>query len=206
MSIYKQTYTAPSPSPPPHKSVIFGTSITERIDPNLLINGNVRKCINISNSGDKIIDIIKRVESFYSNPTTNPMEIEKVILSFGTNDIRFHRGVHHLKSHIIELVQKCKNYFPTALIYVQSVLPIKIRRNFIGFNFTSFNNMLFNICATEHCYFLDIFNDFVAQDWMYYNRFLFRDDLHLNRAGIVRLTYWFRCVINKDNSFNPLVH
>ena len=203
-----QVHSAPTLATPsitsPSTTVIFGTSITTRIDPNRLANG-IRKCVNISNSGDKIKDIIKRVDVFYEDPATRPDDIEKVIFRFGTNDIRFQRGVYQYRPLIIDLIHKCKLYFPQALIYVQCILPIKIRKDFIGYNFTTFNNMLFNICATEKCYFLDIFHEFVAEDWMDYNRHLFRDNLHLNRSGIIRLAYWFRRIINKSTRFNHLV-
>ena len=70
---------------PKKTTVIFGTSITRRVIGKKLCNYG-RNCINISKSGANIEDINDMIDEFYTtNPAAN--EIEKVIYSFGTNDI-----------------------------------------------------------------------------------------------------------------------
>lgn len=189
----------------PHISVLFGTSITTKLDEARLAHGR-RKCINISNSGDTIHDISKRVDAFFEKHDTTPLEIEKVIFSFGTNDIRFRKGIHHMKKPILELIAKTKLYFPREVIYFQSLLPIRIKNNFIASNFINFNKLLFELCIANKCLFIDIFTQFIDHRGYSINEFLYiHDGIHLNHRGTVILAHFIRYAINKDR-FNPLVY
>ena len=158
---------APSITPGLHKpadtTVLFGTSITSRIISSKIAHGtNNKKFINISQSGARIRDISQNLENFYEDAKTIPEDIEKLIFSFGTNDIRFRRGVNQYHEPIMDLIGKAKKFFPGASIIMQSVLPIKVDREFTGSNFRNFNKMLFNICKKEKCAFLDIFDDYIS--------------------------------------------
>lgn len=110
-----------------HISVLFGTSITTRLDPAKLAKGK-RKCINRSTSGATLYDIEKSLDDFYEEESMVPENIERIIYSFGTNDIRFRPGVYRLEAPILKLIQKTKRYFPNVKVYFQSVLPIKINK------------------------------------------------------------------------------
>ena len=185
----------------PCTSVIFGTYITKGLIESRLAYGK-RKCINVSNSGDKIDDITRRVEEFYEN--ANPDDIEKIIFSFGTNDIRSRRGISRFWNPILNLIKITRKLFPKSIIYFQSVLPIKISKNFTAENFINFNKMLLNICVSERCSFIDIFRNFLSVDGNDYNESLYRDQLHLNRRGIGILASWIKYSINKGR-FYPYV-
>ena len=65
------------------------------------------------------------IDNFYfTNAAAN--DVEKVILSFGTNDIHYaQKGIRHLVNPIFEVVNKVKSLFPGALIFIQSVLPMR---------------------------------------------------------------------------------
>ena len=86
-----------------------------------------RKVINISQSGAKIKDIFHNVREFYStHQAARSDDVEKIIFSFGTNDIKYSKfGVRHLKKLIDELVYMTKGLFPAAIILFQSCLPIR---------------------------------------------------------------------------------
>ena len=184
-------------------SVIFGTSITSHLIESKLVYGR-RKCVNVSHSGDKISDISRRVDEYYEN--NDPDDVEKVIFSFGTNDIRFRRGVSRFRIPILELINKTRLYFPKAIIYFQSVLPIKISRTFTAENFVNFNNMLLDICMNERCSYIDMFRIFLSPNGNDYNETLYRrgDPLHLNRKGTGILAAWIKHAINRDR-FYPFV-
>ena len=68
--------------------------------------------------------------------------------------------------------------------------------------------MLYNVCKMENCFFLDIFDDFLAPAPVYgrwdYNRRLYVDKLHLNHIGLGRLAKYIKDVI-KYNVFNPSI-
>ena len=55
-------------SHPADTTVIFGTSMTQRLISSKLSKGTHKKCINISNSGDTILKISQRIEQFYHAP------------------------------------------------------------------------------------------------------------------------------------------
>ena len=198
-------------SPPPEQSkvplttVIFGTSITTKLDPKRLARGK-RTCINKSVSGATISSITKNLEEFFEAPETKPDDIEKVIYSLGTNDIRFRKGVYYLNNSIKNLIYKTRVYFKHAQIYFQSVLPIKISKYFHASNFLQFNKMLMGICVSEKCSYIDVFREYLDPSGYDCNMYMYNNDgLHLNHRGIVRLAYHMRYVINM-HTFNPRVY
>ena len=199
------------PNSSPHKNsqktlkrttVLFGTSITLNVDGNRLAYGG-RKCINISESGAKISDISRMVEHFYfNNPSSN--DVDKVIFSFGTNDIKYQKnGVYKFKKLILNLINKTKELFPHVTIFFQSVLPMKLQSYYTANNFLTFNRLLIDLCMSERCSFIDCFYDFVSGND--YNRVLYKDNLHLNKRGIGLLCRWLKHTINHQ-TFNPYVY
>ena len=186
-------------SRPANTTVIFGTSITRRLLCSKLSYGTNKKVINISHSGDTIKNFTSRLVSFHEDPQTVPEVIEKIIFSIGTNDIRFERGINKFRQPLLHLVAKAKELFPGAQIILQSILPIRINKDFTALNFRNFNIMLYDICKKEGCFFLDIFEFFLAFDinsgrWDY-NRRLYIDNLHLNHIGLGRLAKAIKDVI-----------
>ena len=183
-------------------TVLFGTSITAHVDGDRLAYGK-RKCINVSESGAKIEDISKMMDSFYySNPSAD--DVDKIIFSFGTNDIRSQKyGVNKFKKPIKELIYKAKDFFPQASIFFQSVLPMKVISTYTAKNVIDFNRLLIEICRTERCSYIDCCYDFVYGND--YNKLLFRDNLHLNKRGLGLLCRWLKHTIN-HGTFNPYVY
>ena len=108
----------------------------------------------------------------------------------------------------MDLIAKAKMFFPHAKIVFQSVLPMKINKDFTAYNFSSFNDLLYHICKTENCFFLDIFDKFLVLDtylWRVdYNKKLYRDNLHLNHTGLGRLVTCIKNAI-KNDLYNPVV-
>lgn len=185
-------------------TVIFGTSVTIGVDGYRLAYGG-RKCINKSVSGAKVHDIAEMVKDFYENDEQSD-DVNKIILSLGTNDIKFaSNGVNKFRRSIIELVRSIKSMFPGALIYIQCVLPMKLRFHYTARNVLQFNNILYNICTMERCLYIDCFRDFIDQAGFDYNKNLYKDNLHLNRRGIGVLCRWLKHCINRD-TFNPYVY
>ena len=192
------------PKSKPYISVIFGTSITKKLDPIKLGTGN-RRVINLSKSGATINDISKSVDLFFEDLSNVPSDIEKIMFSLGTNDIRHRRGVSKFRKPLLDLIIKTKTYFPQAKIYFQAVLPIRLNTNFTAENFTTFNKMLLDLCISEKCYFLDIFYGFLDCHFYDINMYFYNSDgIHLNHRGIVKLAQYMRYAINRDK-FNPLV-
>ena len=71
--------------------------------------------------------------------------IEKIIISIGTNDVKFsQRGVRHLKKYLSDLAHTAKELFTHAVILFQSCLPIQLKYNYTARNVMDFNIMLKN--------------------------------------------------------------
>ena len=194
-------------------TVIFGTSITSGVVGSRLgMRG--RTVINRSLSGahldrhsrSRAPVISDMVDDFFNlDPAAN--DIEKVILSFGTNDIKFAtRGVKHLTGLVYDLINKVKSYFPGALIFVQCTLPIRNQYWYTVSNVLGFNSILREACMKTNCSYIDCFEDFLSYDRYDYNKALYRGDpWHLNKRGLGILCTWLKAVINRDY-FNRVIN
>ncbi len=196
-------------SPSSHKvrkrtTVLFGTSITKRIRSSQ-IGQRGRKFVNLSVSGAKIRDIRKSVLNF-RDQHASASDVEKIILSFGTNDIKYSRkGVKHLKHFVTDLVSDCKRLFPDAIILIQSCLPIRNMYWYTAPNVLNFNRLLNSVCCEFNCIYLDCFRYFLCPDLRDHNRNLFYDWLHLNDEGLGILCRWLKFVVNQS-SFNNVLY
>lgn len=191
---------------PPRKkrtTVIFGTSITKRLNPSQLSSPG-RKVINVSQSGAKIKHVIENVEYFHK---TNSMagDIEKIIINVGTNDIKFsRRGIQHLKRYLIDLILKCKSLFPSSMVIFQCCLPIRNLYYYTVSNVLEFNKLLCRLCNEYNCIYVDCFRDFLDYEGTDQFKDLFHDWLHLNYEGLGVLAVWYKYIIKQD-SFNEII-
>ena len=167
---------------------------------------NGRNVINVSTSGARIVDFIDITRNFYEdNPYAKKDDIEKVIFSLGTNDVKsFRPGVNHLRKYLIGLIDTVKGLFPAATVIFQSCLPIRGVQPHIPINVVKFNELLRGLCSENNCVYLDCFRDFLSNDLCEENSYLYHDWLHLNKRGVNILSLWFKSVIN-TNSFNYIV-
>lgn len=195
-------------NPPKKKrtTVLFGTSITKYIDSNKLTErGHGRKFVNFSQNGAKIKHISENVDYFYKTHKS-AYDVEKIIISLGTNDVKFsRRGVQHLKRYLIDLINKVKLLFPGSIIIFQCCLPIRNLYWYTVPNVVDFNSLLSSLCREYNCIYLDCFKDFLTVDMEYQAPYLFRDWLHLNADGLGILGGWFKYIVNQD-SFNSVVN
>lgn len=203
-------------------TVLFGTSQTMKIKTSA-IGKRGRVFINQSKSGAKIADIIEMVDEFHgSNPAAD--DVEKVILSFGANDIKYEnhgyrgwvpfpqreqkcrRGTRKFREQIINVVKHVKQLFPGACVVLQSVLPMKDLYWFTVGNILGFNDILREVSGNYNCYYLDCFKDFLSKDGMSFNRHIFFDWLHPNMWGCNILSRCYSFVTNNNsNTFNMII-
>jgi hypothetical protein len=178
-------------------TVLFGTSITDAVIGKRLARKG-RQVINISESGADIKMISEMVDDFaLYDPAAD--DIEKVVLFFGTNDIKdSSKGVSHLKTPVFNLINKVKYCFPGAIILVMSNLPMKNMYWYTCPNFIYFNDILRDASHKTNSYYVDCFRNFLSEDGFDYNKFLFRDPWHLNKRGLGILCSILKTVINYD--------
>jgi len=186
--------------------VIFGTSITEHVDGGLMSRGD-RTVVNVSSSGADIDDIRQMAEDFHHENLSSIHKIDKIIVSVGTNDVKFYNSrvrnmSKDLRPKLISLVKLLKQLFPSAQVHFQTMLPIKITYNYTAESVHQFNNLLLDICTQYNCFFFDCFSRFLDNEGIFYNRTLFRDKYHLNNAGLKVFCRALKFLVY-SNVFNP---
>ena len=142
------------------------------------------------------------LKMIYDFATTDPLanDVDKVILSFGTNDIKNEsRGIKYLTGHVFSIVNQVKSAFPGAKVFIQCTLPMKNLYWYTTINFLGFNDILEEVAYKTNCYFIDCFNSFLSRDKMDYEKSFFKDPWHLNYRGIGILCSWLKPIINCDS-------
>ena len=188
--------------------VIFGTSITQGVDGDLMSRGS-RRVINRSVNGAKIGDIREEVRDFSIENPGVIRKVDKVILCIGTNDIKhfdcFKYDVSkRFRSPLTHLIKHIKFIFPNAQIIIKSVLPIQIKFKYIPKSVQDFNYLLIELCGKLGCIFFDCFAEFLDYYGVDCNNRLYRDWLHLNGEGLKVLCRALKYVIYHD-IFNPFM-
>ena len=190
----------------PKTAIILGTSQQVDLKAEKLAKRG-KTCINLSKGGNKISHINNDIDTFYIERSEN-YDVTTIILAVGINDIRYCRkGINHLKSPLINLINKLKDYFPKCKIYIDSVIPIKINNQFTVSNIYKYNEMLYNICVMTQCYYIDTFSMFLYPGTYIRNVHLYKGPIsvHLNRRGLAVLAREYIHLINNER-FNPLAH
>ena len=187
--------------------VLFGTSITERVDPTLMSKGN-RTVVNMSSSGANIDNIRQLASDFHYENPKSIHKIDKIIISVGTNDVKWFNCYakdmkRELKPKLVKLVQELKQLYPSAHISFHTVLPIKIVYKYTAASIHQFNNLLLEVCTQNGCTFFDCFARFLDRQGVFYNSSLFRDNWHLNDIGLKVLCRALKFMVY-GNLFNPL--
>lgn len=205
--------SAPAPEEPvqPPATVLIGTSITTRINPTKIVGKTPTKFVNCSTSGDYIRNASEKVDKLYAgtlsdyqdNPVEKDLNIQNVIFSVGTNDIRKKsEGVSGLFYPIRELLLKTRKLFPEAKIYVQSVIPMGFEYRWTPRNVLDFNELQ-RRCVREipNCCYIDVMDDFLDRRRKYPVSALFHDKLHPSPKGCAILARAF-IKVARDRNFD----
>ena len=203
----KSSATPPQQTRPTNckTTLVLGTSIPFFLDYDKLSGSSGKvKVASLCQRGAKISDLNNVLDEHYKNedPSEN---VDKVILSVGTNDLRNNKRstVGHLYTPMDNLISKIKTYYPGATIFIQSLLPQRVQNAFTVSNVLGFNKLLLKLSAMNKCYYLDIFADFLGSN-SHPNPDLYRwDGVHLSNKGLSVLA---RAYIAKIRGrFNPVI-
>ena len=182
---------------PRMKTVLFGSSMTKYINEHRLSNSR-RQFINVSRSGARLSAKNRQpwvykemLEDFVASNMPELSQVDRVIFSVGTNDLRFFRdrfgnpgNLRTLISPVEELITLTRRHFgPDVKIYFHSVLPMRCLYTYTAANFEGFNRLLRDICSYNGCYFVDWFNCFLNYQGNDINSSLYWDNIHLNNQG-----------------------
>ena len=198
---------APAPKPEPPTTLVIGTSIADDLNAKLLEGRHGKaKVVKLCKRGGHINQISDLVDKYYKSGDCNVLSIKKIIVSVGTNDIRRCRnGVGHLFYPIVNLVQKLKNFFPAAKIFMQSLIPVRFdwsnpeNPNIVR-NVFDFNKLLLKAASQEDCWYFSMFDRFLDNTP---ERIpiaaLFRDEVHLSKTGLSLLARSYIQIIRGRN-------
>ena len=193
-------------------SVIFGTSISKYLEERKLQGRYNIGVVNCSQSGARIADVSSQMDAFFTSEKieNEGLKIKNVFISVGTNDVAIlqHKSPNHLYLPLLNLLKKAKMLFCGANIYFQSLLPMTVTSRFTVNNVLSFNKLLLKVCASEKCFYLDVFKNFL-DSYGYNNIQLFRwnrrtnlIDVHLNSRGLGVLARSY--IDHIRGRFNPI--
>ena len=192
-------------------TVILGTSITTGLKTDKLAGPKIdpSNVVNLSVSGAKIRDISDSIDNLFAGShkmLEDQMQVSSIsnlIISVGTNDIRFKRhGVKKLYTPIIKLLTKTRKLFPSAKVYVQCCIPIALEYEWTIYNVEEYNKLLRRCCKESRCLYLDVFNDFLDEGG-YPRREYYRDNVHLSSWGLGILARSYIKIVR--NVFDPRV-
>ena len=190
-------------------TLLAGDSYFARLDKNKLSKGK-EEVFNIAKGGRKISQVLQDIECFvHDNPD---LEVKTLFLSVGTNDIRnCQQGIDHLRPVLTYFMKSVKSLFPSARIFIQSLLPIPANGNpKAEKNVISINCLIYNLCSRYKLFFIDVFSSFLNK---YGNRNLnlfpaFDNekkmwDIHPNNKGMGVLARHYIFLIH-SRWFNPM--
>ena len=189
--------------------VLFGTSITTDISAEKLSRKG-RTFVNRSHSGAFIGDIMDEMDDFFHEHSTHVSNIDKIIFSVGTNEIKYLNCYrvdifHKFYSTLMKLVEHANNLFPRAQIVFQCVLPILTLYTYTAETVHRFNELLLEVCRRTGSIFFDCFRYFLNDEGSNIRERLYRDKFHLSKeTGIKVLARALKSVIH-GNIFNPLM-
>ena len=140
--------------------LVAGDSFARRLDSAKLGKEKV-KVVNVAQGGAKMDKVQKQLED-YSAANPN-VQVDKLLLSVGTNDIRNIRDIGTLRGPLKQLHSKIGSLFPKCKVYVQSLLPLPLLNDtdkMTNMRIINFNRILFNECIYRKFYFMDVFHSF----------------------------------------------
>ena len=197
--------------------LLFGTSITSRVDGAMMSRGS-RTVVNCSTSGARINHIKEEVLAFHDENPHSINKVDKIIFCLGTNEVKWFNcekySVNHcFRAPLVSLIREVKSLFPHAQIIFHCVLPIRIVYRHTTRSIELFNRLLLSVCKEFGCIYVDhCFEEFIENTYSeYFNEWctnyrasLYWDNFHLNKEGLNVLCRALKYIVY-HNIFNPLM-
>ncbi len=200
-----------TPLPKKYVSLIAGDSFAARLDTDKLAKGKA-VVENIAEGGAKMKNVQKQLEHYAAaNPGT---EVNKIIVSVGTNDIRNCKDISILRGPLKELCKKIGSLFPRSKVFFQSLLPLPLLDSkdwSTNRRVQDFNRILYNECIYRRYHFIEVFHPFTKfrrqkyEPVCRFDRLFERGGIHPNpeRGMGVLARYYIRALHSRF--FNPCV-
>ena len=171
---------------PPHTCSLFiGDSITEGFDLNYFFSDST--VVNMGIGGDFTQGVLRRLDPVIQ------LQPRAIFLMIGINDVLKREPVQVITQNHAEIIQTLRSQCPSAVIYVQSVLPIhssyvvrdhgkKVNTQIVLDEITSINTQLQITCAQQEAKYVDLHTAFTNERGRLRKELTY-DGLHLNHNG-----------------------
>ena len=141
-------------------TLVAGDSYAQRLDSAKLGKEKVT-VVNVAEGGAKMDKVQKQLEDYFAAHPN--VQVEKILISVGTNDIRRINDVGTVRGPLKQLFSKICLLFPNCKVYVQSLLPLPLKDDndrLTNKRIIDFNRILFNECVFRRFFFMDVFYPF----------------------------------------------
>ena len=128
--------------------------------------------LNRGISHDTTLGVINRL-----NQNINNLNIEKLFLMIGYNDLRYRTN-----SEILKNIASMLSKISAEKIYVQSILPVESNRKGLNPRILQLNKDIRELCVDENCIYIDLYSHFFDDTNGLSNKYS-RDGIHLNALG-----------------------
>ncbi|MEG0692152.1 MAG: GDSL-type esterase/lipase family protein [Oscillospiraceae bacterium] len=128
---------------------------------------------------------------------------KKIYVLLGSNGIPGYENEYHMKFYN-DLVDKLKEKYPDAIIYIQSVTPItkeasSKRKNFTSAKINDFNKMIFKMAEEKSVYYLKIEDTLKDKDGYLKSGYNAGDGIHMQKDGHAAVyEYYKNHTVTKD--------
>jgi lysophospholipase L1-like esterase len=140
----------------------------------------VDNILNAGKSGDTTDDVLARLDSALA------AKPQKIFLMIGINDFWKGKDVPYVLANYTKIIARIKAQFPSAQIYIQSVLPVNNGISQMGVvdseKIITLNNKLNSLADGKKILFLNLYPNFCGSDNQMYSQYT-NDGVHLNANG-----------------------
>ncbi len=140
--------------------VVAGDSYAARLETEKL--GRKRVVVeNIARGGAQIHQVVGQLKTFAA--ANHDVNVDKICVSVGTNDIRYCTNVEELRPKLKQLCSIIREKFPNSKVYFQLLLPLPCRHQndwITNQKVIDFNRIIVNECIFRRYHVLDAFAAF----------------------------------------------
>lgn len=150
--------------------VFIGDSLTKRLNLSEFFPGTL--ILNRAIFSDTTLGVINRL-----NTNVNNLDIEKLFLMIGYNDLKYRTN-----AEIIRNIFYILSHIRARKIYLQSLLPVNVKRKHDNERIAQLNTELRNLAANSGYYYIDLHSRFLDKKGGLATNYS-HDGVHLNASG-----------------------
>ncbi len=152
-----------------HVCLVAGDSYANRLDTGKL-GRNTVVVESVARGGAQMHQVKKQLTEYYNNNVNTV--VDKILISVGTNDIRYSDNFDHLKLKLKSLCSVIKDLYPKSTVFFQLLIPLPCHHKNdwrTNSNVLRFNRAVINECIFRRFHVMDAFTAFCAPQRNFYS-------------------------------------